>query len=129
MGEAVREMTRQEMIDESNRLRDELARCKVSLEATQGELDKALKQIALDQEKMSELICEIDCKRSEIMPDEPIKTADCLIHARGIRETSRIERAFRKAERYENYDLYSISDLREIAAHLLAYCDNNKQEV
>ena len=128
MGEAVREMTRQEMIDESNRLRDELSRCKVSLEATQSELDKALKQIALDQTKMSELLCEIDCKRSEIMPDEPIKAADCLIHARGIRETSKFERVFRKAERYESYDLYSVSDLREIAAHLLAYCDNHKQE-
>lgn len=128
MGEVAGKKNEQELNEEINRLIDELARCKVSLEATQSELDGALKQIAHDKIKISELICEIDCKRSEIMPDEPIKAADCLIHAKGIKETSAVARVFHRAELYEKYDLYSVSDLREIAEHLLAYCNNHRQE-
>lgn len=93
------------------------------------ERDKAVKQIEHDQVKISELINEIDCKRSEIMPDEPIMAADRLIHARGMRKTNAIQRAFMDAGQYESYNLYSVSDLREIAEHLLAYCKNNETEV
>lgn len=47
-----------------------------------------------------------------------------LIHASGTRETCAIERALGKAETVD-YDLYSVSDLRQIAEHLLVYCNAN----
>ena len=142
MSEAVREMSRQEMIDEMNRLREKLESYKTAFESAKTERDKiicekaaeisrlrdesekALKQIEHDQIKIAELINEIDCKRSEIMPDEPIKVADCLIHAKGTREVNVLQRIFGGNRRYESYDIYSVSDLKEIAEHLLAYCKN-----
>lgn len=144
MDETTRDMTSQEMIGKLNNdvkkaqkkiaeLKEELEELKKEHAATlweycdsvkKEEHEKALNQIERDQAKIAELISEIDCKRSEIMPDEPIKAADCLIHAKGTRETNAIQRMC-GAGPYENYDLYSVSDLREIAEHLLAYCNNN----
>lgn len=184
MSEAVREMSRQEMIDEMNRLREKVEKYRTAFESAKQEKDaaicakmaeiadlnaelekirylmqhvndvmyfvfgiknatarspedlkakcqcvvdekeKALKQIEHDQVKIAELINEIDCKRSEIMPEEPIKVADCLIHAKGTREANILQRVFGGSRRYESYDIYSVSDLKEIAEHLLAYCKN-----
>ena len=119
MGEAVREKSRQEMRDEMNRMIAEIAQYKVQIEVLKQERDdaiqesqaeikeikeeheRALRQIERDQVKIANLISEIDCKRSEIMPDEPIKAADCLIHAKGVRETNAIQRIC-GATRYEN---------------------------
>lgn len=57
------------------------------------------------------------------LPSEPIKVAEMLIDAQGTYETSSISRAFGAGE-IEAYNLYSKSDLRQIAEHLLVYCNN-----
>lgn len=188
MGEAVRKMTRQEMIDEANKLRDELARCKVAYEAAKKkkdemacmkmaeiadmnaelekmryqmcgvnavlldvfgithavarsssdlesqcrraiseiktERDKAVKQIEHDQVKIADLLNEIDCKQMELPPEEPIGAAAWLINARRRREPNAIQKMIHGSEYREKYDVYSVTDLREIAEHLLAYCKN-----
>lgn len=153
MSDGVREKTRQEMCKEINELISENAKYKVQTEVlrqerndaiqkflkekselekelreVKSENEKAMKQIAHDQAKIGDLLNEIDSKRSEIMPDEPIKAAERLIHATVIRETNAILRMFRRSERYETYDLYSVSDLRQIAEHLLVYCNNNESD-
>lgn len=138
------EVFKQERDDAIQRSQEEISKLKEELETLhkehaatlweycdsvkKEEHERALKQIERDQVKIANLISEIDCKRSEIMPDEPIKAADCLIHAKGVRRTNAIQRIC-GASRYENYTLYSVSDLREIAEHLLAYCNNNEREV
>lgn len=188
MGDAVREMTRQEMIDEANKLRDELARyktafevakkekdemvcakmaeiadlnaelekiryqvcgvnavlldvfgithavarnsvdleseCRKAISEIKTERDKAVKQIEHDQVKIADLLNEIDCKQMELPPEEPIGAAAWLINARRKREPNAISRMLRGPEYREEYDVYSVPDLREIAEHLLAYCKN-----
>lgn len=172
MGEAARDKTRQELIDEINKLiaknakikvatdvikrekneaiqksqaeilqlkeeRDEAGRklaetlweyCdsvkKTDYEALERDHKKALKQIEHDRVKIDELINEIDCKRMELPPEEPIGAAAWLINAKRKRKANAIQRIIRGPEEYEDYAVYSVSDLREIAEHLLAYCKN-----
>lgn len=99
---------------------------KRSLRAT---IDKTDKQI-------SEMQSHIDCLKAELaevqmnkqeLPAEPIKVADMLIHTSGEYETSSIRRALGAPEK-DTYDVYSVSDLRQIAEHLLVYCNNMEIE-
>lgn len=177
MGEVAAEKTKQEMIDEINKLIAENARIKVASDvfrqerddairksqekisqlqeerdeagkklaatlweycdsvkkeehdALKAEYEKALKQIEHDRAKIGELINEIDCKRMELPPEEPIGAAAWLINAKRKRKTNSLQKLFHGSEEYEDYDVYSVSDLREIAEHLLAYCKNNESEV
>lgn len=57
------------------------------------------------------------------LPSEPIKVAGMLIDAQDTYKTSSIARAL-GAGHTETYNLYSKSDLRQIAEHLLVYCNN-----
>lgn len=102
---------------------------KEDYDSLKAEHEKALKQIEHDRIKMGELTNEIDCKRMELPPEEPIGAAAWLINAKRKRETNSLQRFFHSSERYEDYDAYSVSDLREIAEHLLAYCKNHESEV
>lgn len=65
-------------------------------------------------------------------PAEPIKVADMLIHATYTVKKGDIEkslcRAFGNNSDTSTYNVYSVSDLREIAEHLLVYCDNAEVE-
>lgn len=99
---------------------------KEDYDALKAEHEKALKQIEHDRVKMNDLVNEIDCKRMKLPPEEPIGAAAWLINAKRKRDTNSLQRFFHSSERYEDYDMYSISDLREIAEHLLAYCKNQK---
>jgi uncharacterized protein (DUF3084 family) len=98
-------------------------------DALKAEYEKALKQIEHDRTNINELVGEIDCKRMELPPEEPIGAAAWLINAKRKRATNSLQRFFHGSEAYEDYDVYSVSDLREIAEHLLAYCKNNESEV
>lgn len=84
------------------------------------------------QNQMEEMQSHIDCLKDELkevqsnkqeLPDEPIKVADILISATGTYETNPFMRAIHKQEQ-ANYKIYSVSDLRQIAEHLLIYCNN-----
>lgn len=104
------------------------AECQRAVSEIKIERDKAVAQIEHDRAKIGELLNEIDCKRMELPPEEPIGAAAWLINAKRKRETNSLQRLFHGSEEFEDYDVYSVSDLREIAEHLLAYCKNNEPE-
>ena len=62
------------------------------------------------------------------LPSEPIEVASMLINATYTREKGDIEKAFHKAfgnnSETITENIYSVNDLKEIAEHLLVYCDN-----
>lgn len=60
------------------------------------------------------------CNKFEL-PTEPIKVADMLIYS-----TEKRINIFTQKE-YDG-DMYSVSDLRQIAEHLLVYCNNSEDE-
>ena len=63
-------------------------------------------------------------------PLEPIDVASMLINATYTRGKSDWEKAIHKAfgnnSETITENIYSVNDLKEIAEHLLAYCDNNE---
>lgn len=63
-------------------------------------------------------------------PLEPIDVASMLINATYTREKADIEKAFHKAfgnnSETITENIYSVNDLKEIAEHLLSYCNNNE---
>ena len=64
-----------------------------------------------------------------ILPSEPIDVASMLIKATRTVRTNLIQKAFNPnmSDEYER-DKYSKSDLRQVAEHLLAYCNNSENE-
>lgn len=66
---------------------------------------------------------------ADFLPSEPIKVADMLISATYTRKKGNMEMALHKAFG-NNADtvtenVYSVSELRQIAEHLLVYCNAN----
>ena len=61
------------------------------------------------------------------LPVEPVDVASMLINAREEYETNSLQRAFGAGEK-EVADKYSVDDLRQIAEHLLVYCNHNSEE-
>lgn len=81
----------------------------------------------LEAEKMEIKIHEF----SDFLPPEPIKMADMLISATYTRQKSALEKTFSKAVFGNNSDtltenVYSVSELRQIAEHLLVYCGHSE---
>lgn len=69
----------------------------------------------------------------DFLPTEPIKMADMLISATYTRQKSTLEKTFSKAVFGKNSDtltenVYSVSELRQIAEHLLVYCNHNWED-
>lgn len=64
---------------------------------------------------------------SDFLPEEPIEVASMLISAGGEYERSGLLKAIR-GEGKETYNLFDISEIRQIAEHLLVYCNANGQE-
>ena len=82
------------------------------------------------KEILTEKVCE---KISDFLPTEPIKIADMLISATYTRQKSTLEKTFSKAVFGNNSDtltenVYSESELRQIAEHLLVYCGHNVED-
>lgn len=61
------------------------------------------------------------------LPHEPIKVAEMLIYATETYETSSLAKRFGAGDT-ATYKLYSNADLRQIAEHLLVYCNNSEDE-
>lgn len=61
------------------------------------------------------------------LPTEPIKVADMLISANVEYETSSLARTLGAGEK-SVCNVYDISDLRQIAEHLLVYCNNTEEK-
>ena len=76
-----------------------------------------------------EFLCCVEMNREEMkleLPSAPIDVAAMLIRETVRLKTSPIQKMFNPnmPEEYET-DKYSPKDLKEIAEHLLAYCNNN----
>lgn len=72
---------------------------------------------------------ELNQAKGLLLPSEPIDVASMLIKATRTVRTNLIQKAFNPnmSDEYE-IDKYSKSDLRQIAEHLLAYCNNSENE-
>lgn len=64
----------------------------------------------------------------DFLPTEPIKVADMLINAEEKYERNAIEKAFYGNDK-GTYSLFDISELRQIAEHLIVYCNHNMEEI
>lgn len=65
---------------------------------------------------------------TDFLPEEPIKVADILINADGKYERIPIAKAISGNDK-GTYRIFDISELRQIAEHLLVYCNNQKESV
>lgn len=63
----------------------------------------------------------------DFLPAEPIKVADMLISAEGEYEHTPIMKTLCKTDK-GTYKLFEISELRQIAEHLLVYCNENQED-
>ena len=115
-------MTELEKLNESLKKAGE-ALSGVSMQARVSSLEKGLKD---KQCQIKEMQSHIDCLKSDLaeaqgkkteLPTAPIKVAEMLIYA-----TEKRTNPFTGKE-YDG-DMYSVSDLRQIAEHLLVYCNN-----
>lgn len=61
---------------------------------------------------------------ANFLPTEPIKVADMLINAEGEYEQNPLAKAFCGTDK-GTYRIFDISELRQIAEHLLVYCNHN----
>lgn len=97
--------------DDISRASDEKEeKYKKQIEEMQHHIDSLKSDLAEAQEKIE-------------LPHEPIKVAETLIDATGTYKTNSLSRAFGAGDT-GTYNLYSKSDLRQIAEHLLVYCNN-----
>lgn len=65
---------------------------------------------------------------TDFLPEEPIKVTDILINADGKYERSPIAKVFCGKDN-GTYRIFDVSELRQIAEHLLVYCNNQKESV
>lgn len=90
--------------------------------------DYKAKAESLEVERMRVKINEI----ADFLPTEPIKVADMLISATYTRQKGDMEKALHKAFGNNSdtvtENVYSKSELRQIAEHLLVYCNHNEGE-
>lgn len=63
----------------------------------------------------------------DFLPTEPIKVADMLINAEGEYEHNPLAKAL-CGEDKGTYRIFDVSELRQIAEHLLVYCNHHKEE-
>lgn len=89
----------------------------------------SIKNATESTKKLSDAVKE---KGEEILPHEPIDVASMLINAMYTRKKGDWEKAIHKAfgnnSETITENIYSVNDLKEIAEHLLAYCNNNVEE-
>lgn len=78
-----------------------------------------LEEIEKLKAENAELHCELQAMQvfPNKLPYEPIEVAQMLITA-----------IAKYSDADETYNIYDVSDLRQIAEHLLVYCNNNKDE-
>lgn len=111
MSEAVREMTRDELIVEKAKLEEQ---CRILANRCDNK-----------EYQIEEMQSHIDCLKAELaeiqmnnqkLPEEPIKAAEMLISASG-KYTNMLGKE-------QDYRLYDKSELRQIAEHLLVHCNH-----
>ena len=108
------EKVAEEIIEENKRLKMKLDDRNCQIEEMQNHIDCLKSDLAEAQDNKIRL------------PHEPIKVATMLIDATGTYKTNSLSRAFGAGDT-GTYNLYSKSDLRQIAEHLLVYCNNAEE--
>ena len=108
------EKVAEEIIEENKRLKMKLDDRNFQIKEMQNHIDRLKADLAESQNNKIEL------------PHEPIKVAETLIDATGTYKTNSLSRAFGAGDT-GTYNLYSKSDLRQIAEHLLVYCNNSDE--
>ena len=103
-----------EIIEENKKLKMKLDDCNCKIKEMQNHINCLKSDLEEAQDKKIEL------------PHEPIKVAETLIDATGTYKTNSLSRAFGAGDT-GTYNLYSKSDLRQIAEHLLVYCNNAEE--
>lgn len=63
---------------------------------------------------------------SDFLPTEPIKVAEMMINSEGEYEHNPLAKAFCETDK-GTYRIFEISELRQIAEHLLIYCNHNEE--
>lgn len=120
MSEAVREMTREELFSECAKLERECLALSDKCRAKECQI--------------KEMQSHIDCLKAELtetqmnkqeLPLEPLEVATMLVKATITRKATPLQKAFNAnlPDEYEA-DRYSDEDLRQIAEHLLVYCNH-----
>ena len=107
------EKVAEEIIEENKRLKMKLDDRNCQIEEMQNHIDCLKSDLAEAQEKIE-------------LPHEPIKVAEMLIYATETYETSSLAKKFGAVDT-TTYKLYSNADLRQIAEHLLVYCNNSEE--
>lgn len=64
---------------------------------------------------------------TDFLPTEPIKVADMLINAEGEYEHNPVVKKICGTDKGK-YRIFDVLELRQIAEHLLVYCNHNKEE-
>lgn len=115
MSEAVREMTREELIAARDKYR--------------AEADRQYQNKCKLECQIKEMQSHIDCLKAELaeiqmnkpeLPEEPIRVAEMLISTTGTYTD-----LFGKER---DYNIYDKPELRQIAEHLLVYCNHAEVE-
>lgn len=129
-------------VEENAELRDKNSKLTVKCGKLHNQLmetEKSMQVLICDKNKqISEMQSHIDCLKAELeevqqnqvdLPLEPIEVAAMLIKATVTRKANSLQKAFNKycPDEYEA-DRYSDEDLRQIAEHLLVYCNNTEVE-
>ena len=107
------EKVAEEIIEENKRLKMKLDDCNCKIKEMQNHIDCLKADLAEAQDNKIQL------------PHEPIKVAEMLIYATETYETSSLAKRFGAGDT-ATYKLYSNADLRQIAEHLLVYCNNSE---
>lgn len=77
-----------------------------------------------NEPKVWDITSKNDKTVADLLPTEPIKVAEILITAKGECEPLHIGNNVFK----DTYRIFDVSELRQIAEHLLVYCNHNKEE-
>lgn len=109
------EKVAEKICEEHKELRAEIEDKKCQIEEMRQHIECLKADLAEAQERKFEL------------PIEPIKVASMLIDATETYETSSLAKRFGAGDT-ATYKLYSNADLRQIAEHLLVYCNNSEDE-
>lgn len=81
-----------------------------------------------NEPKVWDIKIKSDKSISDFLPTEPIRVADMLINTEGEYERNPIAKALYGGDK-GTYHIFDIGELRQIAEHLLVYCNNQKENV
>lgn len=122
------EMVLQELIDKN---KTELERAKNTINQIDDILERlfGVRHDTVDKpdEFEKKLHERIKGNVTNFLPTEPIKVADMLINGKGEYEHNPIAKKICGTDK-GTYRIFDVSELRQIAEHLLVYCNHNKEE-